>query len=514
MHDEERADESEEQTDAKEMGEDKPGKSEDGSSTEQSAGRKVHGGERGESGGDGGEVGNGGLENGVGDERGGRGAGIIEEEYEEGEEERDGIAEESGCGEAQETPAGENKPRGVPVVGPSEEAGSTGGDGEQRCEADEGVDDDDGNVEGHTQLFMSHALMTLALAAHVFYSLLGTAANAVLRPFDASGGGVGQRWDVVHFADIAAHGYRWEHEFAFLPGAPLVVKYLSPLSINVLNGILVWDTARTLLSLSQEHIGIEVGRLGTALSLVPLSAATQHVATGYAEPLFRWLSYRGMLCCARRQWQRATLYFVLATVLRSNGVFLAGFVVWGSFRHNPVRACVASAAIALPFLAHNYEAYRKFCPSSSPPAWCHNTLPLVYPYVQNVYWDVGLFNYWQLNQLPNLLIALPPLYALFVYAFRYLFHWLTFSLPPSPFFRPSIAPHALHALFMSLVLLFASHSQIVLRLAPSMPFTYWALAYILAHPYRHPWASTLWIPCAFIWSFLSVILWVAFLPPA
>ena len=131
MHDEERADESEEQTDAKEMGEDKPGKSEDGSSTEQSAGRKVHGGERGESGGDGGEVGNGGLENGVGDERGGRGAGIIEEEYEEGEEERDGIAEEGGCGEAQETPAGENKPRGVPVVGPSEEASSTGGDGEQ-----------------------------------------------------------------------------------------------------------------------------------------------------------------------------------------------------------------------------------------------------------------------------------------------------------------------------------------------------------------------------------------------
>ena len=218
------------------MGEDKPGKSEDGSSTEQSAGSKVHGGERGESGGDGGEVGDGGLENGVGDERGGRGAGIIDEEYEEGEEERDGIAEESGCDEAQETPAGENEPRGVPVVGPGEEAGSTGGNGEQRCEPDEGVDDDEGNVEDHIQLFMSHSLMTLALTAHIFYSLLGAAANAVVRPFDASGGGVGQRWDVVHFADIAAHGYRWEHEFAFLPGAPLVVKYLSPLSINVMNG--------------------------------------------------------------------------------------------------------------------------------------------------------------------------------------------------------------------------------------------------------------------------------------
>jgi len=55
--------------------------------------------------------------------------------------------EESGCGEAQKRPGGEDEPGGVPVVGPGEEAGSTGGDGEERCEADEGVDDDDGNVE-------------------------------------------------------------------------------------------------------------------------------------------------------------------------------------------------------------------------------------------------------------------------------------------------------------------------------------------------------------------------------
>jgi len=221
--------------------------------------------------------------------------------------------------------------------------------------------------------------MTLALTAHAFYSLLAAAVNAVLRPFDASGGGVGQRWDVVHFVDIAVHGYRWEHEYAFLPGAPLVVRYLSPLSISALNGVLAWDTARTLLSLSKEHVGVEVGRLGTALSLVPLSAATQHIATGYAEPLFRWLSYRGMLCCARRQWQRATLCFALATALRSNGVFLAGFVVWGSVRHSPGRACVASAVIALPFLAHNYDAHRKFCSSPAPPAWCRGSRELLLP---------------------------------------------------------------------------------------------------------------------------------------
>lgn len=360
--------------------------------------------------------------------------------------------------------------------------------------------------------------MLLAFIAHLVYTVLAVVVNVVLpRPFDASGGSVGERWDVVHFVDIAVHGYRWEHEFAFLPGGPLLVRWLSPLWINAMNGVLAYDTARTLLALTRWHLGGDdaVGRLATALSLIPLSAATQHVATGSAEPLFRWLSYRGLLCCARRQWTSATLWFTLATALRSNGLFLAGFIVWGTLCRRPALALFASATIALPFVVHNYAAYRAFCTSSSSPAvWCHSSLPLVYPYVQAAYWDVGLFHYWRLQQVPNLLIALPPLYAVLVYALRYLFHFTTFSLPPSPFFHPSIAPHALHALFMALLLLLASHSQIVLRLAPSMPFTYWALAYLLAHPLRHPWASALWIPCAFMWSFLSVVLWVAFLPPA
>ena len=148
---------------------------------------------------------------------------------------------------------------------------------------------------------------------------------------------------------------------------------------------------------------------------------------------------------------------------------------------------MVSTSIALPFFAHNYEAYCKFCPSSSPPAWCHSIFPLVYPYVQAAYWDVCFFNYWQLNQLPNLLIALPPLRPL---RLRLplslpLAHFLSPSLSLFPSLHRPICPpcplHPLHALFMSLILLFAFHSQIVLRFAPSMPFTYRALTYILTH---------------------------------
>lgn len=127
------------------MGEDKPRECEDGSNTEEGAGREGNGGKSGNSGGEGSKVGNGGVENGVGEGRGGRGP--CEEGDEEGEEEWEGIAEEGRGSEAHEKPGSEGKPGGVPVVGPGKEAGSAGGDGEQRGEVDEGVCEDEGDHE-------------------------------------------------------------------------------------------------------------------------------------------------------------------------------------------------------------------------------------------------------------------------------------------------------------------------------------------------------------------------------
>ncbi|KAJ3567054.1 hypothetical protein NP233_g6617 [Leucocoprinus birnbaumii] len=232
-----------------------------------------------------------------------------------------------------------------------------------------------------------------------------------------------------------------------------------------------------------------------------------------------------MLYCAREQWVFATLCFTLASAFRSNGFFLAGFVIWGTLypslqqkrlpsARSLIVAILSSATILLPFIAHNFSAYLAFCHSNSPPDWCTNAPPLIYNHVQARYWNVGLFKYWTLSQVPNFIIAFPPLFALFSYSLAYLSHFLRASPSKSPFFNPSIAPHAIHALLMSCLLLFASHTQIVLRLAPSMPFTYWAAAYILSNPKQYPFASRAWIPWAFIWSAVSVVLWVAFLPPA
>ena len=39
--------------------------------------------------------------------------------------------------------------------------------------------------------------------------------------------------------------------------------------------------------------------------------------------------------------------------------------------------------------------------------WCLKPLPHVYNYIQGRYWDVGLFKYYNLKQLPNFGLAAP-----------------------------------------------------------------------------------------------------------
>jgi phosphatidylinositol glycan class V len=76
---------------------------------------------------------------------------------------------------------------------------------------------------------------------------------------------------------------------------------------------------------------------------------------------------------------------------------------------------------------------------------------------------------------------------------------------------PSLTPHAIHAVVFAFFLLFASHTQITLRLAASMPFTYWAAAWIYL---KYPSYGTAWVTWSVLWGLVSVILWGTFLPPA
>jgi len=173
------------------------------------------------------------------------------------------------------------------------------------------------------------------------------------------------------------------------------------------------------------------------------------------------------------------------------------------------------AIVISPFIAYQVVAYITFCSDSNHPAeWCSNFPPSIYTHVQSKYWNVGFLRYWTWRQLPNFLIAAPTLMLIFVFAFHHFSALLVGRqghAKDKPILISAITPHAIHALAFSFILLFASHTQIILRLSASMPFAYWAAAWLYTN---HPTYGTMWVYWSVLWGLISTILWATFLPPA
>lgn len=201
-----------------------------------------------------------------------------------------------------------------------------------------------------------------------------------------------------------------------------------------------------------------------------------------------------------------------------------------------VRALLLSCLIISPVVLHQAAAYMQFCMEENSPQWCQKRLPLIYSHVQAKYWNAGLFQYWTISQIPNFLLAAPSL-ALLIWA-----GWTHMRargnhqlieigrvaglIPPignrkvykrnvttneSLLVSDSITPHAIHALVLCSILIFASHTQIVLRLSSSIPFVYWAAARLwIEKPRLAKW----WTAWSVLWGMTSLVTWGLFLPPA
>ncbi|KAI0324191.1 mannosyltransferase [Cubamyces sp. BRFM 1775] len=376
------------------------------------------------------------------------------------------------------------------------------------------------------------------------------------------------RWDVFYFAPVAKEGYVYEQQWAFFPGVPRVMRAWAVFADTLrqlgqgqpTSASLEWEdfllggsltaallsipSVLVLYDLTLTHFDSpSIALLASLMSLLPSSPATLRMV-GYSEPFFTFLSYLGMRFCAHKQWFFATCCFALASTFRSNGILIAGFVLWGLvveplLTHRKIYVGRILYTIALfsisvaYFVYYQYQAYRLFCQGTDTPApWCSAFPPSIYTYVQGKYWNVGFLRYWTLQQLPNFLLGAPPLLLLISFAT----HYIRLALGPrfitfvsgratarpsgssrddrtmrSPFLSPDIAPHVIHALVLCFVLLFASHTQIVLRFAAAMPLTYWAAAWLVVE--RPGWAKW-WIGWSVLWGATSCVLWGVFLPPA
>lgn len=217
------------------------------------------------------------------------------------------------------------------------------------------------------------------------------------------------RWDAEHFLFIAERGYLYEHNFAFFPLLPVIIRGMAetllwPLSSwlsvrgRLLLAVALGNSALFLLSVVALHalsrIVLQDRRLALLASLLYcLTPANVFMTAGYSESLFAALTFGGLFLLEKGFTFRACFALSIATAARSNGLVNIGFLLYLPSLHaiSQIRVyrtttkghckilhyiwvliCLlltslfGTAIIALPFCAFQYYGYRTFCtPSTS-----------------------------------------------------------------------------------------------------------------------------------------------------
>lgn len=127
-------------------------------------------------------------------------------------------------------------------------------------------------------------------------------------------------------------------------------------------------------------------------------------------------------------------------------------------------AMIAGLITFTSFLALNYFPYVEFCPERV--VWCDKQVPFLYLFAQSHYWNVGFFQYWTANNIPNFLLAI-PIVTVLVLSLR---HFVR------KYYIPNLKP-MLHITYIFLFLGITSwHVQILTRIGGFIPLPYWYLA--------------------------------------
>lgn len=260
-----------------------------------------------------------------------------------------------------------------------------------------------------------------------------------------------------------------------------------------------------------------------AALLFCISPANVFMAAAYSESMFACLAFGAMGQLEKGQSWLSALLFALASGVRANGLVNAGFLLYSCTKRlafhfqagsGPGRklsplwrqllsvassAVVMCAGICLPFVVFQYYAYVRFCgpgleldvpeplrqlaldkgyrlaaTSGVKPTWCSQRFPVVYSYIQDVYWNVGFLRYFELRQVPNFLLALPVTllgcWAAGTYVVANPRHCLTLGLerrkaeqegkPRAGFCSPAVFVYVVHATALLLFGFFCMHVQV------------------------------------------------------
>ncbi|KAI5248274.1 mannosyltransferase [Aureobasidium subglaciale] len=354
------------------------------------------------------------------------------------------------------------------------------------------------------------------------------------------------RWDALYFVSVAQRGYVFEQEWAWGWGYTKFVGLVSKGRFGASDSMVPWLNSTSVLpdsSLSplyaQAYAGVLISHVAHLLSVIMLYtlvhqlpilektqrhktaflAASMHVFSSagmfmsapYSESLFSMLNFAGILIHARIPWNSplegydassllsllsSGACFGLATTVRSNGIF-SGLIYFHHvymLLHSRIniRTMITIVFIGLSammvlsgMLFPQYMAYQDFCarPSDGEPRpWCSRTLPSVYSWVQEHYWNVGFLRYWTLSNIPLFLLALPMLYVLV--GTGLVAPTLNIKSPAQQSKHASvyILCLALPQMLLALLALTTFHVQIVNRIATGYPIWYIVLAATMVSP--------------------------------
>ena len=356
-------------------------------------------------------------------------------------------------------------------------------------------------------------------------------------------GGLGA-WDGVYFHGIAVGGYDYEQMFAFGPLFPLLSRmmsilfstWLSPGVAILLAGIIISNVAFVLAATSflqlrypvptpsrnliltiiiSQLLFLKDSTAITATLLFCITPASIFMSAFYSESLFASLTFAGIVQLQHGHITMASLAFAATTATSSNGILNVLFIIFEAFRRwTTVGRVVGRDAlllllhcilVLLPWVAIQGYGYWLFCMHGDRP-FCHESSPLIYPFVQSHYWNVGLFKYWTFAQLPQFILATPMFLAAvlalkdfwnLIYAELQLQHasgvFKSSESYPLPLeracmmnkiqnllyimLRSQLTPFLVTLGFLSLSCLLMMHVQIVTRLlGASCPAVYWVLA--------------------------------------
>jgi GPI mannosyltransferase 2 len=286
-------------------------------------------------------------------------------------------------------------------------------------------------------------------------------------------------WDAVHFHEVMTVGYKKTHLLAFFPLLPLISRCLQsvlPLDSFTI-GVLFTNLTTLLCSLVLYKITLlkhsqKTARL-TAI-LFSFNPASIVYTSMYSESLFMLLFLLGLFHAEVERKIRATVYFSLCCLCRSNGIL---FIVWlvALFRRNFV---FAAPLFLLPFAAFQYYGLLQMNR-----VYERIGVFIPYSYIQRKYWDQGLFKFITLKNSPNILVGLPFLLLscyIMLYNMKVLFSPMKPQTRSLEFFRERMLTSdfvcVVLLLLQTVITVLIIHWNMYFRFISYNPIIYWSLA--------------------------------------